>query len=73
MIKFVHKKNEARARGTAKIIITYTFFEIILGLLLLLTNISAVVLIYEYVLYPQYNHQSSTAYYPAMTSKMGVR
>ena len=52
MIKFVHKKHAERARGTAKIIITYTAFEVALGLLLLFTNISAMVIIYKFVINP---------------------
>lgn len=47
MIKFIHRKHAEREKGTAKIIITYTFFEIVLGLLLLFTNISAMIIIFN--------------------------
>lgn len=48
MITFVHKKHADKARGKGKLVITYTGFEIILGLLLLFTNISAMIMIYNY-------------------------
>jgi len=63
MIKFVHRKHAERTRGTAKIIITYTAFEVILGLLLLFTNISAMILIYHFVINP-YSSQTYYSVYP---------
>ncbi len=62
MIKFVHKKHADREKGKARIIITYTGFEIFLGLLLLFTNISAIILIYNYVLHPSYPYQTPSMY-----------
>ena len=62
MIKFVHKKHAEKARGTAKIIITYSFLEIVLGLILLITNITGMVLIYEYTIQPQIQSSTVTAY-----------
>ena len=53
MIKFVHKIHAEKAKGSAKIIITYSFIEIALGFVLLFTNIFATFLIFKYVIYPQ--------------------
>ena len=53
MITFIHKKHADKARGKGKIVITYTGFEIILGLLLLFTNVSAMILIYNYGVKPR--------------------
>lgn len=62
MIKFVHKKHAEKAKGTAKIIITYSFMEIVLGLILLITNITGMILIYQYTIQPQVQSFSGTAY-----------
>lgn len=62
MIKFVHKRNAERARGTARIIITYTSSEVILGLLLLFTNISAMVLIYNVFITPRSSQNDFSIY-----------
>lgn len=59
MIKFVHKKNADRARGSARIIITYSFMEIVLGFILLFTNISAMIMIYDFTNHLQNGADSS--------------
>ncbi len=48
MIKFVHKKHFTKVKGTAKIIITYSAFDIILGIFLLVTNIIVIMTLYHY-------------------------
>ncbi len=53
MIKFVHKSHLQKVKSSGKIVVTYTAWEIILGMLLLVTNIAGMVIIYHYVLNPQ--------------------
>jgi hypothetical protein len=62
MITFVHKKHADKARGRGKIVITYTGFELFLGLILLFTNISAMILIYNYGIHPVRPYQDFTVY-----------
>lgn len=62
MIKFVHKKHAEKAKGTAMIIITYSFTEVILGFVLLVTNIYGMVLIYQYGNPPQTQYYSNALY-----------
>ena len=62
MIKFVHRNHAEKARGTSKIIITYTGFEVVLGLLLLFTNISAMILIYNFVINPKSSRADFSMY-----------
>ena len=66
MIKFVHKKHAHLEKGRAKIIITYSAFEVLLGSLLLFTNISAMILIYNYVLKPTYKYPLTRSYVEIM-------
>lgn len=51
MIKFVHKNKADSLKGTQNIIITYSVSEIILGFILLVTNITAMIMIYEFTYY----------------------
>ncbi len=69
MIKFVHKTHYEREKGTSRIIITYTTSEIILGILLLITNISAMILIYSYVLHPSYYFNANSIDLSAFAAK----
>lgn len=62
MIKFVHRKHAERAKGTAKIIITYTAFEIILSVLhIFLVGF----FIYNYLEYKVFKPQSAQYYVQA--------
>ncbi len=48
MIKFIHKKHHDELKGTARIIITYTLTDIILGFFLLFASFLVIVTLYQY-------------------------
>jgi len=62
MITFIHKKHADKAKGKGKIVITYTGFELFLGAILLFTNISAMILIYNYSIKPPPPYQNLATY-----------
>jgi hypothetical protein len=73
MITFIHKKHADKAKGKGKIVITYTGFEIVLGLLLLFTNVSAMILIYNYGVKPVNNYQNPAGYQMGMPMMSNVK